>query len=60
VLLWVDTQTYLPLRMTKLDSGPTNSPATSKVYEYQFLPATPANLAALTLTVPSGYTEASS
>jgi len=31
-----------------------------KVYDYQFLPGTPANMAALTLTVPSGYTKASS
>ena len=60
VLLWVDAQTYLPLRMMKLDSGATNSPVTRKVYDYQFLPATPANLATLTLTVPSGYTKASS
>ena len=60
VLLWVDAQTYLPLRMMKLDSGSTNSPVTRKVYDYQFLPATPANLATLTLTVPRGYTKASS
>ena len=48
VTLWVDAQTYLPLRMLKLDSGSTNNPETRKVHDYQFLPATPANLAALT------------
>jgi hypothetical protein len=57
---WVDAQTYLPLRELKLDSGATNMPETRKVYDYQFLPPTPANMAALTLTVPSGYTKASS
>jgi hypothetical protein len=60
VQFWVDAQTYLPLRELKLDSGATNTPETRKVYDYQFLPATPANIAALTLTVPSGYTKASS
>jgi hypothetical protein len=60
VLLWVDTQTYLPLRQVKLGSGVTNYPETRKVYDYQFLPATPANLATLTLTVPRGYTKVSS
>jgi hypothetical protein len=60
VLLWVDAQTYLPFRQVKVDSGATNNPETTDVYDYQFLPATPANLAALTLSVPSGYTKASS
>jgi hypothetical protein len=58
-LLWVDGQNYLPLRMVKLDSGATNSPVTRKVYDYQFLPASPANLALLTLSIPSGYRKAS-
>jgi len=58
-LLWVDGQNYLPLRMVKLDSGATNSPVTRKVYDYQFLPVTPANLARVTLTIPSGYRKAS-
>jgi hypothetical protein len=60
VLLWVDAQTYLPLRQVKLDSMATNNPETKTIYEYQFLPATAANLAKLTLTLPSGYAKASS
>ena len=60
VLLWVDAQTYLPLRQVKLDSMATNNPETKMIYDYQFLPATAANLAKLTLTIPSGYTKASS
>jgi hypothetical protein len=60
VLLWVDAQTYLPLRQVKLDWGSTNNPETRKVYDYQFLPATPANLATLSLAVPRGYKKASS
>jgi hypothetical protein len=60
ILLWVDTRTYLPLRMVKLDSGATNYPETRKIYDYQFLPATPGNLAKLTLTIPHGYQKASS
>jgi hypothetical protein len=60
VLLWVDTQTYLPLRQVKPDSGAMNYPETRKVYDYQFLPATQANLATLTLTVPRGYKKTSS
>jgi hypothetical protein len=51
-------QTDLPLRQVKLDSGATNYPQTRKVYDYQFLPATPANLATLTRTVPRGYKQA--
>jgi len=54
VTLWVDAQTYLPLRMVKVDAG-TTYPATRKVYDYQFLPATAANLAPLTAPVPAGY-----
>ena len=60
VLLWVDTRTYLPLRMVKLDSGATNYPESRKIYDYQFLPATSGNLAKLTLTIPHGYQKASS
>ncbi|HTZ29011.1 MAG TPA: hypothetical protein VMC83_33730 [Streptosporangiaceae bacterium] len=60
VLLWVDTRTYLPPRMVKLDSGATNYPETRKVYDYQFLPASPVNLAKLTLTIPHGYQKTSS
>jgi hypothetical protein len=60
ILLWVDAQTYLPLRQVKLDSMATNNPETRMIYDYQFLPATAANLAKLTLTIPSGYTKASS
>jgi hypothetical protein len=59
-LLWVDAQSYLPLRELKLDWGATNTPETRKVYDYQFLPATPANLGSLTLAIPSGYKKASS
>jgi hypothetical protein len=59
ILLWVDRQSYLPLRLVKLDSGAANYPETRKVYDYQFLPATPANLAKLALTIPHGYQKAS-
>ena len=58
-LLWVDGRNYLPLQMVQLDSGATNSPVTRKVYDYQFLPATPGNLAQLALTIPSGYRKTS-
>ena len=60
ILLWVDTRTYLPLRLVKLDSGATNYLETRKIYDYQFLPATPGNLAKLTLAIPHGYQKASS
>jgi hypothetical protein len=46
VWLWVDAQTYLPLRQLKLFGG-VSYPETKMVYDYQFLPATKANLAAL-------------
>ena len=59
ILLWVDAADLPTAPQVKLDSGATNYPETRKVYDYQFLPATPANLAELTFTVPSGYTKAS-
>lgn len=54
VTFWVDAQTYLPLRQLKIDAG-TNYPTTRKVYDFQFLPATQANLAMLAAPVPAGY-----
>lgn len=48
--LWVDAASYLPLRQVLQFS-------TGRQYiaDYQFLPATPANLAKLRLVIPAGY-----
>jgi hypothetical protein len=54
ILLWVDAHTYLPVRQVKLETG-VSYPETRKVYDYQFRPATPANLTPVTLTIPRGY-----
>jgi hypothetical protein len=59
LLLWVDAQTYLPLRMEKLHwlSADSNS---KQQYDYQFLPPTPANLAKFKLTGPAGENQTAS
>jgi hypothetical protein len=51
--LWVDATTYLPLRETSdVDSPGMDTIDTS---DYEYLPATPANLAKLTPTIPAGF-----
>jgi hypothetical protein len=50
--LWVSAQTYQPLRFLKHDW---NGPGTALSYSFKYLPPTPANLAKLSLPVPSGY-----
>ena len=44
-IFWVDPATYLPVQMTM---GPNQT-------EFRWLPATPANLAQLKVTVPAGF-----
>jgi hypothetical protein len=50
--LWVSAQTYQPLRFVKEDW---NGAGTALVYDFGFLPPTPARLAMLTPAVPAGY-----
>ena len=57
LLLWVDAQTYLPLRLEKLHFL-NDYPDSKQQYDYQFLPPTPANLAKFKLTSPVGGTPA--
>jgi hypothetical protein len=49
LLLWVDAQTYLPLRMQKLH-WLNDYPDSKQQYDYQFLAPTPANLAKFKLS----------
>jgi len=51
--LWIDASTYLPLRDTET-FGPPNM-VSHGITEWQYLPATPANLAKLTPPIPSGF-----
>ena len=51
--LWVDASTYLPLRETS-DDGSTGFD-TVGTSDYEYLPATPANLAKLTPPIPAGF-----
>jgi hypothetical protein len=51
--LWFDASTYLPLREVT-SFGPKNI-RTSATFDYQYLPATPANLAKLTPPNPAGF-----
>ena len=51
--LWVDASTYLPLRETS-DNGSTGFD-TVGTSDYEYLPATPANLAKLTPPIPAGF-----
>ncbi len=51
--LWVDASTYLPLHDV-ITFGPPGG-ATHAVEDYQYLPATPANLAKLTPPIPAGF-----
>ena len=50
VLLWVNAQTYLPIRMV-VGAASTGM----AVQEFRYLPPTPANLALLQVPIPPGY-----
>jgi hypothetical protein len=55
--LWVDDQTYLPLRSVLTMRGrPGGIPFQTVTTEYEILPATPANLNLLTPPIPAGFT----
>jgi hypothetical protein len=51
--LWVDASTYLPLHDVTTFGPPGG--ATHAVEDFQYLPATPANLAKLTPPIPAGF-----
>jgi hypothetical protein len=51
--LWIDASTYLPLRDTET-FGPPNMVSHGET-DWQYLPATPANLAKLTTPIPAGF-----
>jgi hypothetical protein len=51
--LWVDASTYLPLHDVTTFGPP--GMATHAVEDFQYLPATPANLAKLTPPIPAGF-----
>ncbi|MGH3295054.1 MAG: hypothetical protein ACRDP7_24970 [Trebonia sp.] len=51
--LWVDAATYLPLRET--DAFGPSGMITSATFNYEYLPATPVNLAKLTPPIPAGF-----
>jgi hypothetical protein len=55
--LWVDASTYLPLYNTETFGPPGQQ--THGTTAYQYLPATPANLAKLTPPVPAGFRQVS-
>jgi hypothetical protein len=50
VLLWVNAQTYLPIRLTVAVPG-----TAMTVQEFRYLAPTPANLALLQVPIPPGY-----
>ena len=52
--LWVDASTYLPVRLTMVSAAPGGVSDTSTV-DFQFLSASPANLAKLITHVPAGF-----
>jgi hypothetical protein len=51
--LWIDAATYLPLRQTDTFGPP--GMITSDTLNYEYLPATAANLAKLTAPIPAGF-----
>jgi hypothetical protein len=55
VTLWVDAQTYLPIRMV---SGAAAADTGMGVFDFSFLPPTAANLALLQVPIPPGYPQA--
>jgi hypothetical protein len=55
--LWVDDQTYLPLRSVLTMRGRAEgTPLQTVTTEYEILSATPANLNLLTPPIPAGFT----
>jgi hypothetical protein len=52
VRLWVNAQTYLPIRLIM---GTRNGSEGMTVQEFRYLPPTPANLALLRVPIPAGY-----
>ena len=52
VLLWVNAQTYLPIRLV---SGTASSGSGMTVEDFSYLPPTAANLALLRVPIPFGY-----
>jgi hypothetical protein len=52
VRLWVNAQTYLPIRLVIGASQDSNGRA---VQDFRYLPPTPANLALLRVPIPAGY-----
>ena len=55
--VWVDATSYLPVRSRLSAPVGDGSVTTTSTVDYDFLPATPANLALLTPIVPPGYTQ---
>jgi hypothetical protein len=55
VTLWVDAQTYLPIRLV---SGTADADTGEGVTDFSFLPPTAANLALLQVPIPPGYPQA--
>jgi hypothetical protein len=56
--LYVDPTTYLPVRMsgsTRMSGGPMASYTSSSVTDVQWLPATRANIARASVTIPAGF-----
>jgi hypothetical protein len=52
VLLWVNAQTYLPIRMVV---GTASASTGLTIEEFRYLPSTAANLALLRVPIPPGY-----
>jgi hypothetical protein len=55
--LWVDSATYLPVRITLTMGSPTSSPATRE--DFRWLPASTASLGNLNAAIPSGFRQVS-
>lgn len=54
--LWVDAQTYLPLRSVQTQTAQHGMLLETDTTAYQILPATPANLGLLKPPIPAGFT----
>ncbi|HEY5015054.1 MAG TPA: hypothetical protein VIK61_20380, partial [Acidimicrobiia bacterium] len=54
--VWVDATSYLPVRSRLATPVGDGSATTTSTVDYDFLPATPANVARLAPVVPPGYT----
>lgn len=57
--LWVDPNTYQPVRSVQEFSGADGSMTVSTQIDYEFLDRTPDNLALLKAKIPSGYSRSS-